>query len=373
MIIHDVVDVRKVGHCVMHELNAPVADSIVQGTSVSMAIDSARRDQLMCHHTAAHVIHATANKVLGPHVWQAGAKKTTEVATLDITHYRSLTFDEERAIEREANRMIRDNIPIRKYQLPKNEAEKKYGFSLYQGGVVPGSTVRCVDITDHDTEACCGTHLDNTGKIGLIRIVKSTRISDGVVRLTFVAGERALDFTDTQSEILHTQMDRWGVDQAGIVKTGDKFFTAMKRLENLTVQLRGELLTSNLTYAATRISSALTVFEVSDESPTLLLSSAGEPCLKLLADDKGILQTTVAFIGETFVFAVGPSSGYVTAIEQEVSKICSSCRTKKTPLRKGGKKAKGSDQADGENVQLIIVGLTRPDTTALLTVLRNVE
>lgn len=45
----------------------------------------------------------------------------------------------------------------------------------------------------------------------------------------------------------------------------------------------------------------------------------------------------------------------------------------KTPLRKGGKKAKGSDQADGENVQLIIVGLTRPDTTALLTVLRNVE
>lgn len=371
--IYNVIDVRKVGHCVMHELDAPVNDLIVQGTGVSMAIDAARRDQLMCHHTAAHVIHATANKVLGPHVWQAGAKKTTEVATLDITHYRSLTFEEERAIEREANRMIRDNIPIRKYQLPKNEAEKKYGFSLYQGGVVPGSTVRCVDIANHDTEACCGTHLDNTGKIGMIRIIKSTRISDGVVRLTFVAGERALDFTDTQSEILHTQMNRWGVDQAGIVKTGDKFFTAMKRLEGTTTQLRGELLNSNLNYAATRISKPFTVFEVSDESPTLLLSSAGEPCLRLLADDNGVLQTMVVFVGETFVVAVGPGSTHNAIVEQEASKICSSCKIKKTPLKKGGRKAKGGDQADSENTQLIIVGLTRPDTTALLTVLRSME
>ena len=139
------------------------------------------------------------------------------------------------------------------------------------------------------------------------------------------------------------------------------------------MQLRNELLNSNLNYAATRISKPMTVFEVSDESPTLLLSSVGEPCFRLLADDKEVLQTTVAFIGETFVFAVGPSTGHVALVEQEASKVCPSCKVKKTPLKRGGKKTKGSGPTDTENTQLIIVGLARSDTAALLVVLRNLE
>jgi len=76
--------------------------------------------------------------------------------------------------------------------MDKSEAEKQYGFSLYQGGVVPGNSLWVVDIEGIDTEACCGTHVDNTAEIGFIKLVKTTRISDGVVRLYYVAGERAM-------------------------------------------------------------------------------------------------------------------------------------------------------------------------------------
>lgn len=62
-------------------------------------VDMKRRMQLQAHHTGTHLVFASCRRVLGPHVWQAGAKKTTEKAHLDITHYRSLTKEEEMEIE----------------------------------------------------------------------------------------------------------------------------------------------------------------------------------------------------------------------------------------------------------------------------------
>lgn len=111
---------------------------------------------------------------------------------MDITHYKSLTKDEENAIENYANRLINGCHTITKGFMDKAEAEKQYGFSLYQGGVVPGNSLRVVDIAGVDTEACCGTHADNTAEVGWVRILKSQRISDGIVRLYYVAQERAI-------------------------------------------------------------------------------------------------------------------------------------------------------------------------------------
>jgi alanyl-tRNA synthetase len=132
-------------------------------------------------------VFAAARKVLGPHVWQNGAKKTEDMAHLDITHYKGLTFEEEVAIEKEANRIIMSGYNIRKYFLDKAEAEKNFGFTLYQGGVVPGNNLRIVQIENTDVEACCGTHHDNTSEVGIIKMIKSQRVSDGIVRLYYVA------------------------------------------------------------------------------------------------------------------------------------------------------------------------------------------
>ncbi len=186
---YQVVNAEKVGKCVLHILDKELPGNAKQfiGKEVNGKVDMKRRLQLMSHHTGTHIIFAAARKVLGPHVWQNGAKKSEDIAHLDITHYKGLTYEEEQAIEREANKIIMSGKNIKKYFMDKAEAEKNFGFSLYQGGVVPGNNLRIVQIEDTDVEACCGTHHDNTSEVGLVKMVKSQRISDGIVRLYYTA------------------------------------------------------------------------------------------------------------------------------------------------------------------------------------------
>lgn len=63
--------------------------------------------------------------------------------------------------------------------MDKAEAEKEYGFRLYQGGIVPGNNLRVVKIEDTDVEACCGTHCDSTSEVGWVRLLKTVKIQDG--------------------------------------------------------------------------------------------------------------------------------------------------------------------------------------------------
>lgn len=90
-----------------------------------------RRVILRNHHSATHIVFASARQVLGPHVWQAGAKKTLEGAHLDITHFNSLTKQQEQDIENTANQIVLSNKAIGKYMVDKAEAEKQFGFRLY--------------------------------------------------------------------------------------------------------------------------------------------------------------------------------------------------------------------------------------------------
>ena len=83
-------------------------------------------------------------------------------------------------------------------------AEQKYGFKIYQGGVVPVKSVRIVSIEDFDVEACGGTHVKQTKDIELIKITRTKRIQDGVVRLEFVSGPTAQEYVK-QQEIIQTQ------------------------------------------------------------------------------------------------------------------------------------------------------------------------
>jgi alanyl-tRNA synthetase len=172
------------------------------GDIVTCEIDFERRKQLTQHHTATHVINGVAKKILGTHVWQAGASKSVKKARLDITHYESLTPEQMQQIEEEANKVIKQGLPIKKSIMARDEAEKKYGFSLYQGGAVPGNSVRVVEIAKLDVEACGGTHLNNTSELEQIKVLKSSKVQDGTIRLEFVAGNAANSVDDEESEVV---------------------------------------------------------------------------------------------------------------------------------------------------------------------------
>lgn len=189
-----IINVQKYGHGVIvhytdkKEVNKNLINQIVEGE-----IDWDRRLALMRHHTSVHIMIASARRVLGDHVWQAGSYVSPEYARLDITHYKRITKEEMEKIEELANNIVLSNIKVTSKFINRQDAEKKYGFTLYQGGVLPGSVIRVVSIGNFDHEADGGTHVKRTGELGLIKIIKIDKIQDGVERLIFVAGKKALD------------------------------------------------------------------------------------------------------------------------------------------------------------------------------------
>jgi alanyl-tRNA synthetase len=189
-----VVEVTKQADVVVHRFEG----KLVEGQVVKGAISGRRRDLITKHHTATHVLNSSSRSNLGSWVWQNSAFKEENYGRLDITHHSALTREEVQRIEQTANGVIRKNLPVDINFYDRGEAEQKYSFRIYQGGVVPTNNVRIVNINGWDIEACGGTHVRRTGEIGLVKIVKSERIQDGVVRLEFMAGDAAINYIQTQ-------------------------------------------------------------------------------------------------------------------------------------------------------------------------------
>ncbi|RMF06323.1 alanine--tRNA ligase [Candidatus Woesearchaeota archaeon] len=196
----EVVDVFKEGGYIVHELKEK--PSFGEGETVKGLIDWHRRKQLAQHHTATHIINGAARRILGNHIYQAGAAKTLTYSRLDITHYEQLTKEQIKEIEELANEIIRKDLPVHKYFMPREEAEKTFGMRIYQGGAVPGKEIRIVEIPDFDIEACGGTHLDKTSEAEQIIILKTSKIQDGIVRIEFVAGNAAVEAMEQEKKIL---------------------------------------------------------------------------------------------------------------------------------------------------------------------------
>jgi len=113
-----------------------------------------------------------------------------------------LTAEEIQCIEKLANEAVMRMISVETSFKPRAEAEKEHGFRLYQGGAVPGKEIRVVKTGDWEVQACGGTHVKNTGEIGIIKILRTERIQDGVERIVFSAGTQALRAVQKSEELL---------------------------------------------------------------------------------------------------------------------------------------------------------------------------
>lgn len=230
----DVVDVTKHANVVLHEING-IAPK--EGDTVSCEIDSARRTNITKHHTSTHVVNSSARNVLGSWVWQHSAFKDKEYGRIDITHHSSLTDEDVKKIEGFANSIIQKNYPVTIQEYERGQAEQQFGFRIYQGGVVPVKSVRIVKIEDFDVEACGGTHVKRTGELGIIKITKSERIQDGVIRLEFVSGQAAIDFVQKQEGDVISIIKSLGTNRDKLLKSFEHAMTdseaAKKKLKQL--------------------------------------------------------------------------------------------------------------------------------------------
>jgi alanyl-tRNA synthetase len=222
----EVVDVQKVGRVIVHKLKGDAVP--MEGSKVKGVIDWEKRYALMKNHTATHVIGGAARRVLGQHVWQCGTQKGVESSRLDISHYRRLTLEEVYKIEELANQAVLQNIQVETTWMPRNEAENRYGFRLYQGGAVPGKEIRVVKTGDWDVEACAGTHLKNTGEIGFIKIIHSERVQDGVERLVYSIGIPAVKAVQKNEQLLWNVSEILNAPLEKLDKTAEKLVKDLK-------------------------------------------------------------------------------------------------------------------------------------------------
>ncbi|CAI48446.1 alanine--tRNA ligase [Natronomonas pharaonis DSM 2160] len=232
----EVTDVQETNGVVLHRTDeAPGKGEFVRGQ-----IDGVRRRRLMQHHTATHIVGHAARQVLGDHVRQAGAQKGVESARFDIRHYERISREEVKRIERVANNIVTDNLPVKQEWPKRNEAEADYGFDIYQGGIPPGETLRLIQVGE-DVQACAGTHVLQTGDIGTIKILSTERVQDGVERLVFAAGDAAIEATQRTEDALYDTAEVLDVSPQEVPATAERFFEEWKdrgkRIEELKEQL----------------------------------------------------------------------------------------------------------------------------------------
>ena len=198
------------------------------GHPVICLVDDSRQKQLRCMHTGAHLLNAAAKKVLGQHIWQAGASKDVLESHLDITHYKPITKDELDLIEDQVNEWVFDGSKVNIFELPKDEAEKRYGFRLYQGGAIPGNYLRIIEIPNIDVQACAGLHLHDIKDIGIFKIIKRTSVQDGVERIFYTTQKSALEYIREQEKHLENSSDVLCVNKSELAKTLGNFFKEWK-------------------------------------------------------------------------------------------------------------------------------------------------
>ena len=220
-----VTDTKKTAGGVFTHFGVVKSGTVNVGDTATAEIDVQRRNAIRRNHTAAHLLQAGLRSVLGTHVEQAGQLVNESAVRFDFTHFSALTAEEIEKVESFVNTAILEGIAVENTEMPIDEARKLGAMALF--GEKYGDIVRVVNVKDKSVEFCGGTHIDNTAKIGLFKIISESSVAAGVRRIEAVTGLNVISLINA--------------DKALIGITADVLKCSVGDISKRALQLTGEL------------------------------------------------------------------------------------------------------------------------------------
>ena len=249
----NVVDTKKTDGIFLHvcELNS---GAVKVGDTVNAQVDGARRDAIKRNHSSLHLLQGALRQVLGTHVEQSGSYVDAERGRFDFTHFAAVTAEELARVEALVNTSVLSGIAVDTIETDIESAKKLGAMMLF--GEKYGATVRVVKMGEASTEFCGGTHVDNTAKIGLFKIVSESSVAAGIRRIEVVTGLGVLDLLASKDKLIaDTAAELKVQNPADIAKKASQLqgeISGMKKeIESLNSKLAGSKLADVLAGAVT--------------------------------------------------------------------------------------------------------------------------
>lgn len=197
----EVYNTTKTGAGVFLHQGTVTDGSVKVNADAYARVDEEARLSIMRNHTAAHLLQAALRRVLGSHVEQAGQLVNAAEVRFDFSHFSALTAEELQKIENEVNAQILKSVSVTMTEMPIDEAKKLGAMALF--GEKYGDVVRVVEAKGYSIELCGGTHIDNTARLGLFKIVSEGSVASGVRRIQAVTGRGVLDYIDNKASLIN--------------------------------------------------------------------------------------------------------------------------------------------------------------------------
>ncbi|WP_412063431.1 alanine--tRNA ligase [Rubrivirga sp. IMCC45206] len=221
---------------IVHVVDALPSD---RDASVTATVDAARRQRIMRHHTATHLLHAALRETLGTHVQQKGSLVAPDRLRFDFSHFERMTDDERRTVEARVNELVLANVAKGEDRdVPLDEARARGAMALF--GEKYGERVRVITFGPDSVELCGGTHVASTGEVGLFRLTAEGSVASGVRRVEAVAGEAALAWLDGQLAELDAARGHFKQLPDGLAPAVAGLQASVKALESELATLKGQ-------------------------------------------------------------------------------------------------------------------------------------
>ena len=283
-----VMDTKKDGETCIHYCKGDF-DPKKATQQVQCNVDEDRRRAIQLNHTATHLLHSALRKILGDHVHQAGSLVAPDYLRFDLTHFEKITPKEIIKIESLVNQEIQKNTTLDVSIKSFEEAQQEGAQSLF--GEKYGDKVRMVSVGDYSKELCGGTHTNQTGDIGFIKIIEESSLASGVRRIVAVTGLDAIKYIQNQANILSLLQAQFNCSVNDLPDRVEQMIQKKKELEKESRKNRKvpRINTKSLIEKAEKIGDSLFIRQKVEVSSMDELKLLGDSLLSGLDSGIGVL------------------------------------------------------------------------------------